>query len=69
MPQINKPSQKKLKRDGFKMVLERKYTGSHTFVQAVDKKWFTDHSEDYLTHSRVYRIYENENKVLIYIGG
>jgi len=67
--QIKKPNKTKLKRSGFKLVYNKKYTGSNTFVQCIDKKWFERHSEEYLNHPRVYKIYENSKQVLIYIGG
>jgi hypothetical protein len=67
--QIKKPSKKHLKNNGFKLKVERQYSGSNIFVQCIDKAWFERHSDEYLTSKRVFKIYENNKQVLIYIGG
>ncbi len=64
---ITKPSKTRLKRDGFKLVVEKRRYKGNVFVQAVDKGWFERHSGEYLSNPRVTKIYENENKVLIFI--
>ena len=65
--QIKKPSKTRLKKSGFKLVLNRKRVPGNVFVNCIDKGWFKRHSSDYLSHPKVYKIYESDKQVLIYM--
>ena len=67
MPQIKKPSKRQLKKDGFKLVLDRKKSDSKVFVQKVDKDWFNDHADQYITFKKTIKIYENETHKIIFM--
>jgi len=60
-----KPTKKNLKKNGYKLVLERRKADKEVYTK-VDKEWFARHKNEYLKCKRVTRIYENDNYLFIF---